>query len=98
MFFAVIAFGLMGPTELLHLPDKLALIVTGIVIIGLSQSLLFVNSVPEIMDSFQLEYKIIVGYDKSFDNKLNDHIAGYSNVVYSLAALVFPIIGGILYD
>ena len=50
------------------------------------------------MDSFQLEYKIIIGYDKQFDNKLNDQIAGYTNVVYSTAALVFPILGGIIYD
>jgi len=69
---ASLAFGFLGPSNLLNLPQSIYLVVLGLVIIGFSQALLFVNSVPEIMDSFQLEYKIIIGYDKQFDNKLND--------------------------
>ena len=67
-------------------------------LLGLVQAMLVVNSVPEVIESFQISKKIILGYDKKLDNKINDSIAGVQNLCVSASSLISPIIGAIVYD
>jgi len=53
---------------------------------------------PEAIESFQMKYKIIEGFDQALDNKLNDCVSGFYNQLTSLSAFVGPIIGGALFD
>jgi hypothetical protein len=67
-------------------------------LLGLVQAMLVVNSVPEVIESFQISNKIILGYDKKLDNKINDSIAGVQNLCVSASSLISPIVGAIVYD
>ena len=67
-------------------------------LLGLVQAMLVVNSVPEVIESFQIKNKIIVGYDKKLDNKVNDSIAGVQNLCVSASSLISPILGAVVYD
>jgi len=45
-----ISIGLMGPSNLIGLPDKLYLVMIGMCVIGLNMSLAFIPPIPEIID------------------------------------------------
>ena len=98
-FLSSIGMALMGPSKLFGLPqDKLYIVLIGMIILGGSQALVFIPSIPEAIEAIQMKYKIIEGYNPKFDNQLNDIVAGVTNQLCSLFALIGPIIGGIMND
>jgi MFS family permease len=99
ILFSGLSVGFMGPSRYLGLPDRsLNLIMLGMAVLGFIQAPCFVNCIPEVIESLQIEYKIIENYDPELDEVLNDKVAGLYGIVYSVSALFSPIVGGILYD
>lgn len=49
---STIALALCGPSQLFGLPEKILIIMVGMFILGFIQAPNFVNSVPEVMESF----------------------------------------------
>ena len=50
------------------------------------------------IESVQIQYNVIEGFDLEFDDLLNDKISGLYGLFFSISALISPIIGGILFD
>lgn len=93
-----VGLGLMGPTQLLKLPDNLTILCIGIFITGSVQSLTFVMCLPEAIDLVSIHFKIVEGYDEELDGIMNDALANLYNIFYSGSGLVSPLIGGLLYE
>jgi hypothetical protein len=70
------SFILMGPSNLFGVPEKLYFVLIGMFINGFIVALIFVNAIPEVIECFQVKYKVIEGYDKEFDDVMNDQISG----------------------
>ena len=66
------SFALMGPSELLDLPQHVYIVLIGMTFLGFIQALCFIQSLPEAIEVFQQQYKIVDGADQELDNKLND--------------------------
>jgi hypothetical protein len=61
---SAMALALCGPSTLFGFPEHIIIVMIGMFILGFVQAPNFVNSVPEVMESFQLDNKLIEGYDK----------------------------------
>ena len=92
------AVGLMGPTELFDLPDRLYLVLLGLFIIGSVVTLAFVPCMPEAIECVIFHYKIVEGVDEHLEGLMHDSIASLYQLIYSTAGLFAPIIGGAMYD
>jgi hypothetical protein len=88
----------LGPSKLLNIPEKLWIFLTGLFLSGFIQAPIFIITLPEALESFQIRYNIIEGFDKNFDNHLNDEISNLYNLFQQISSLISPIIGGVLYD
>lgn len=53
---------------------------------------------PEAIETFQVKYKIIEGYNQELDNKINDTISSLYTFIMNVFSLIAPLIGGALYD
>lgn len=91
---SALGFMFMGPSRLVGFPDKPFLLLIGLVIIGFIQALVFIPCLPEAIETFQMKYLIVEGFDTEFDNKLSDCMASLYSQFYNFAALVGPVIGG----
>mmetsp|Transcript_24628 Transcript_24628/g.38266 ORF Transcript_24628/g.38266 Transcript_24628/m.38266 type:complete len:226 (+) Transcript_24628:715-1392(+) len=98
LFCAVIGLLLMGPASWLGLPDSLAIICTGMGIIGFTCAFVFVPCLPEVIDNVYLKYQITEGVDPELDNKISDTTSSMYMQMISFSSLVSPIIGGACYD
>ena len=95
---SAVALIMAGPSLLLKVPDELFLILIGMAIFSLIQSLNFINSIPECIESYQVHYEISEGLDPIFDHKLNDCISSLYNLFYCLFSFLGPLVGGTLYQ
>jgi len=93
-----LSIGMMGPTRLFGLPDKLAVVLTGLFFLGFVQALSFIPVLPEVVDMLTIEYKLVEGVDEETEGLLHDTIAALYNLWYSSGSLLSPILGGFLYD
>lgn len=59
-FVSTFALMLMGPSSIFGLPnDKLWIVLIGLPLLGFMQALCFIPSLPEALEAFQIEYKIV---------------------------------------
>ena len=87
-----------GPSLFFGLPDKLYLILIGLITVGLSINLSMLPCLPEAMDFINQKYKIVEGYDPELENKLSDVLSSIFALCNYFFALVAPIIGATIYD
>ena len=66
--------------------------------LGFFQALCFIPSLPEAIEVYQHQFKIIEGVNPALDNKLNDVISSLYGLFYNLSSLIGPILGGAMYD
>ena len=66
--------------------------------LGFFQALCFIPSLPEAIEVYQHQFKIIEGVNPALDNKLNDVVSSLYGLFYNLSSLIGPILGGALYD
>ena len=95
---SALAMAFMGPIEPLGIDHHLWMVITGLTLLGLQESLVFIPCLPEAITSYQTYHQIIEGEHPAQDNRLNDIISSFYLFTSNLSALVGPIIGGILYD
>ena len=88
----------MGPSKLFGFPQSLSLILIGLPMLGFFQALCFIPSLPEAIEVYQNQFKIIEGVNPALDNKLNDVISSLYGLFYNLSSLIGPILGGMMYD
>ena len=76
--FLIASFGylLMGPSEMLKLPDNLILIIIGMVIIGFFSPIGFIYPLADAISEIQSRYKIIDGANPELDGFLSDTLSG----------------------
>ena len=86
---------LMGPT---FIPDHLAVVCAGMLLIGAVQSLSFIPCLPEAIDQTLIRFRIVEGANEELDCAMHDTLSSLSTLLYSASNLVSPIIGGALYD
>ena len=98
--FLVTAVGqsMIGTSEILHYPEKLGLILTGMFISGFIISINFIQVLPEVMSETQIEYKIIDGANPELDGILSDTQSAIYDLFIKLGALLGPIVGAALYN
>lgn len=96
-FSSAFGFMLMGPSLLFGLPDNKLLLMIGLFIVGAMQSLVFIPSFPEAIDSHAQHYKIVSKYDLELDNKMNDTLGSLFALAYNFSGLISPILGGFIY-
>jgi len=58
----------------------------------------FIPCLPEAIEAFQYQYKIVEGFNPEFDSKLSDCTSSLYSQFYNAAALLGPVIGGVMYD
>ena len=90
--------GLMGPSQIFFLPDKLAVIMVGMFFIGFVQALSFIPVLPEVVDMLTIEHKLVEGTDADAEGLLHDTIAALYSLWNCTSRLFSPIIGGFLFD
>lgn len=93
-----VSIGLMGPSNLFGLPDKIYIVMIGMCVIGMNMAFAFIPPIPEILDIVTVHYKVIEGVDPELDGLINDSVATLFNLFLSVSGLIGPIIGGGLYD
>jgi len=63
----VVSLFLMGPSELLHLPNSFWILLLGLAINGAAQGFVFIPLLPEIIDSVALKQELVEGIDDDLD-------------------------------
>lgn len=89
---------LMGPSELLNLPDELWIVVAGFPILGIFQVFVFIPIIPEMLERLQVDLGIVEGEDEAVDNALNDKVNDAYGFVYAFANFAAPLIGAAVND
>lgn len=96
---AGVAIGTAGTTPLFGLPDdQLWIVIVGLFMLGLSIPFIFINTIPETIDSIRIEYKLIEGINPALDSKINDISSLLTLQGTGIAGFIGPVLGGILYD
>jgi MFS family permease len=93
-----VSMAFMGPSKLLGFPKSLTFILIGLPMLGFFQALCFIPSLPEAIEVYQNEFKIVEGVSPALDNKLNDVVSSAYGLFYNLSSLVGPILGGAMFD
>ena len=88
----------MGPSTIFKLPDKLYLIVIGMAMQAFFSPICFIQCLPEAMEAVQAKYNLVDNFNPEIDGLLSDTLSSMYTLFYSLASLLWPIIGGALYD
>jgi hypothetical protein len=70
-----IGMALMGPSEMLGLPNDWRLIAVGLGVTGAAVAPAFIHCLPEVHKQCQLRYQIVEGANERLDGKLSDQEA-----------------------
>jgi hypothetical protein len=81
-----IGFALIGPSNALHFPDKVWLILLGFSFFGVSYALLIVTWIP-LMQNYALQYDTV---NEEY-NKVANYISGLFNIVFGAGAFFGPL-------
>ena len=92
-----IATLLMGPSDFLHLPNKLELVLLGYPLLGVCQVFVFIPIIPEMIERLQVDLSIIEGENEALDYRLNDQVNEAYTLIYAFASFVSPLIGSFIY-
>lgn len=87
MFFQLIGCFMLGPSEILHFPNSLFLVVPGQIIMGMSIPFTIVSAYQELYDA-------VIMTGKHFEpNALNDVLVALFNTFFSLGLTIGPLCG-----
>ena len=95
-FVSTIALALLGPSQLLGVPQSFGIVLTGLPMLAFIQALCFIPSLPEAIESYQVKHRLVPDVDPALDGKLNDIMSSGYGFFYNLASMVGPVTGGIL--
>lgn len=90
-FLCSFALILVGPSETLHIPRNLWVLITGYAILGGGTLFFFIPSLPEIIHNVKIKNNIDHG-----NEMINDKASGVYNSFFSLGAVIAPILAGAL--
>ena len=85
--FLWISYLLIGPSNILHFPDKLWLIFVGISFAGLAFASMIVSTIP-LMQDYANQYDTV----SQEYNKVANYISGFNNLAVGLGAFIAPLI------
>lgn len=89
---------MLGPSQLLSLPDELWIVVSAFPIIGIFQVFIFIPMIPEMLERLQVDLDIVEGEDESVDNALNDKVNDAVGFIFAFSNFVSPLIGAAVLD
>jgi MFS family permease len=98
-FLLLTAFGIgmMGPSQLLMMPNKVWLIALGMSLQAFGTAPAFSYAIPVMQNRCQVRYQIVEGSDEMLEGKLSDTIASLFTLSYALGAAFAPILGSQAY-
>ena len=85
----------MGPT---FIPDHLAVVCAGMLMIGGVCCLSFIPCLPEAIDQTMIRFRIVEGANEELDTAVHETLSSLNTLIINASSLVSPIIGGALYD
>lgn len=89
---------LLGPSQLLNLPDSTWLIIGSQPLFGLFQVFIFIPLLGEIIERLQVDLEICEGEDEELDLKLNDTVNEVWYLLYALSTFFAPNVGTYMYN
>lgn len=82
-----------GPSQILHFPDKLIMVIIGYVLSGAANAFMYVPLLTEMIDA--IKEKTDIKIDMSV---LNDRASGIFSTSIAFGSIIGPVIGGVLKD
>lgn len=89
---------MLGPSEVLHFPNNVWLIIMSQPPMGILQVFVFIPIIPEMLERLQVDLDIAEGESEEVDMALNDQVNECYTLLYAFANGVSPLIGGFLHD
>lgn len=93
-----IADFLMGPSNILFLPDYSAMFFIGYALSGLGTGMIYTPMLPEIIDSVYQKTGIVEGDDENLDALIADQASGLYFLFFSLGVILAPLLGSGIYS
>lgn len=93
-----ISLFIMGPSNLLGLPNDLWIFILGYALSGASLGLVFIPILPEVIDSIYIKKGLIEGEDEYLDGVISDKAAGLYGSFYSTGMILSPLFGSFVYS
>lgn len=98
---AMFGFGLcnflLGPSEILGLPNNIYIMMSALPIMGVFSVFVFIPIIPEMLERLQVDLNIAEGEDEIVDLRLNDMVNESYTLLFALSNFVAPLIGTALY-
>jgi MFS family permease len=88
---------LMGPSDILGLPNYIWLFLVGYGLVGAAQGFLFIPILPEIIEAFSDRYEIKEGENEEVDEDVSDRASGLYGAFYYTGMIISPITGSLIY-
>lgn len=89
---------LLGPSDILGLPDSVWLIISSQPPMGIFQVFVFIPIIPEMLERLQVDLEISEGANEEIDLALNDQVNEAYTLLFAFANGISPLVGGILHD
>lgn len=89
---------MMGPSEMIGLPNELWIIIAGFPILGIFQVFVFIPIIPEMLERLQVTLNISEGEDADVDDMLNDKVNDAYGFIYAFSNFIAPLMGSYLYE
>ena len=83
---------LMGPSDLVSLPDETWITVSGMILTGAFQAAIFIPVIPEMIERLQVALNVS-DTDEDLFGKLSDKVNDGYGFVYSLSEFLAPLLG-----
>ena len=98
--FVLITIGmfLMGPSEILNLPNYLWIFLAGQSIVDGAQGFLFIPIIPELIDSYYETHGIEEGDDLQMDEDIADRASALYSAFYYIGMILSPVAGSLIYE
>lgn len=95
---AALANMLMGPSQLLSLPDSFIIFVVGHALKGVSQAAIYIPILPEVQEAVYIKQGLVEGENEAIDAVINDKSASIYGLIYSVGAILAQILGSTIYE
>jgi len=85
---AALANMLMGPSNILFLPNTFVIFVIGHALKGISQAVIYIPILPEVQEAVYIKQDLVEGENEAIDAVINDKSASIYGLIYSIGAIL----------
>lgn len=85
---AALANMLMGPSNILFLPDVFVIFVIGHALKGIAQAVIYIPILPEVQEAVYIKQGLVEGENDAIDAIINDKSASIYGLIYSIGAIL----------